>query len=457
MYHYLTSVYHLWLVSDFLASQGAIFLFLFSPLLRYSMSPTLLDSRLVPIRRGDRVTNSSSSLSPTPERLTSVIHAPSGQPLLTSVPTSSRSSFNGAGSSSSSVASHNSSFSSGAASSSTAPASSSFSTASSSSSSAIFSAISLSSISQSVTMFITSFSLSSSSEPSSLPSPSVSPTTNTGNPISITTPVTSQSFLAEAPPSSESATSPSTASAVASLSPSLSSPTPTISTSGSASGALAASSSGRWHICGGRNRSFDNRCRALVWRRRRAPFLRNSNYSEKYLVSQPVHRSPSVISGASSQNLFRGPTDVFANPDIANYPPYDPFAPAAAQRTLYAGNASLPEITYSYAQDVNNQYPYYGDEPRVPSSGMNSSLPTAGLRNPFEPVAVPARNPFEPVYTPHNSVEPGASTAHAMSQTSSEFDTHFERISDAYTPSLDDSFYGFTNAGVTKSEYVLEL
>ncbi|KIK67927.1 hypothetical protein GYMLUDRAFT_800226 [Collybiopsis luxurians FD-317 M1] len=170
-----------------------------------------------------------------------------------------------------------------------------------------------------------------------------------------------------------------------------------------------------------------------IRRKRKASHLRNLSYSEKSLISDP--RPYSTPSEHSSQDFSHEPMNAFAPSDPAHYPTYDPFSTGSAHHALYSGNASLPEITYSYAQDVNNQYPYYGDEVNnapLPSSVTRSALQTSSLRNPFEPV--PARNPFEPVRASRNPFEPLISAAQET--------TPVSRNSATYPPSVDDSFYG---------------
>lgn len=108
-------------------------------------------------------------------------------------------------------------------------------------------------------------------------------------------------------------------------------------------------------------------------------------------------RPYSTPSEPASHDLSHEPMDAYANRDPAFYLTHDPFV-ANAHNMPYAGSASLPEITYSYAQDVNNQYPYYGNEANnvvPPAVGTRSTpaLPTQDPRNPFDSVDItPLRN-----------------------------------------------------------------
>ncbi|KAJ3892093.1 hypothetical protein GG344DRAFT_64877 [Lentinula edodes] len=141
-------------------------------------------------------------------------------------------------------------------------------------------------------------------------------------------------------------------------------------------------------------------------------------------------RPYSTPSEPASHDLSHEPMDAYANRDPAFYLTHDPFV-ANAHNMPYAGSASLPEITYSYAQDVNNQYPYYGNEVNnvIPTSVGTRSTPallTQDPRNPFESVNVtPPRNAAIPQELERISSNPFEEPAFRAS----------------YQPSVD-SFYG---------------
>lgn len=169
-----------------------------------------------------------------------------------------------------------------------------------------------------------------------------------------------------------------------------------------------------------------------IQKKRRSSRYGGRNFSEKLTDSdsRPYSSSPSE---PGSHDFTHEPMD---GNSYSAYPMQDPFV---AHNPLYSGSASLPEITYSYAQDVNNQYPYYGDETNnvnTASSGTRSTpaLPLRTAQNPFEPV----QNPFEPQPMVNTRV-PGRTLA-----SPNQFDEPALRDSSTYQPSLD-SFYGASN------------
>lgn len=176
----------------------------------------------------------------------------------------------------------------------------------------------------------------------------------------------------------------------------------------------------------------------FIRKKRRSSRYESRNFSEKSFMdseSRPYSTSPSV---PGSHDFTHEPMNVN---DFSEYPMLDPFS---VHNALHSGNASLPEITYSYAQDVNNQYPYYGDETNnvdMASSGTASTpaLPMRATRNPFEPV----QNPFEP-----QSTNTHVDTSRIPGRTLPTLNQSYEpalRDSPTYQPSLD-SFYGTSTA-----------
>ncbi|KAJ3907653.1 hypothetical protein F5879DRAFT_488162 [Lentinula edodes] len=168
-----------------------------------------------------------------------------------------------------------------------------------------------------------------------------------------------------------------------------------------------------------------------IRKKRRDLHSRDRSISEKFASMDFADTRPySTPSEPASHDLSHEPMNAYANRDPAFYLTHDPFV-ANAHNMPYAGSASLPEITYSYAQDVNNQYPYYGNEVNnvvPPSVGMRSTpaLPTHDPRNPFESVNVtPPRNAAIPQELERISSNPFEEPAFRAS----------------YQPSVD-SFYG---------------
>ncbi|GAV99018.1 hypothetical protein LENED_000444 [Lentinula edodes] len=168
-----------------------------------------------------------------------------------------------------------------------------------------------------------------------------------------------------------------------------------------------------------------------IRKKRRDLHSRDRSISEKFASMDFADTRPySTPSEPASHDLSHEPMNAYANRDPAFYLTRDPFV-ANAHNMPYAGSASLPEITYSYAQDVNNQYPYYGNEVNnvvPPSVGMRSTpaLPTHDPRNPFESVNVtPPRNAAIPQELERISSNPFEEPAFRAS----------------YQPSVD-SFYG---------------
>ncbi|KAJ4491889.1 hypothetical protein C8J55DRAFT_556177 [Lentinula edodes] len=168
-----------------------------------------------------------------------------------------------------------------------------------------------------------------------------------------------------------------------------------------------------------------------IRKKRRDLHSRDRSISEKFASMDFADTRPySTPSEPASHDLSHEPMDAYANRDPAFYLTHDPFV-ANAHNMPYAGSASLPEITYSYAQDVNNQYPYYGNEANnvvPPSVGTRSTpaLPTQDPRNPFESVNItPPRNAAMPQELERISSNPFEEPAFRAS----------------YQPSVD-SFYG---------------
>ncbi|KAK7470435.1 hypothetical protein VKT23_001861 [Stygiomarasmius scandens] len=192
----------------------------------------------------------------------------------------------------------------------------------------------------------------------------------------------------------------------------------------------------------------------LVKRKQNSKGVRDIEFLEK---DSELSRTNSGHPSEPS-SIMNPPMDTHTNLDPVYYPP-DPFATAP-----YAAD-NLPAITYSYAQDVNNQYPSYPDEnppPIPPDFGLNhpSTVHPSDVRASVHPFADPAalsslvaesktnQNPFADaamVQLPNNRVNlnPFADAA-ATSGRTAVAGSHLlqppTRIS-AYQSSID-SFYG---------------
>ncbi|KAJ3788707.1 hypothetical protein GGU10DRAFT_95198 [Lentinula aff. detonsa] len=169
-----------------------------------------------------------------------------------------------------------------------------------------------------------------------------------------------------------------------------------------------------------------------IRKRRRESHSRDRSMSEKFASMDFDNARPySTPSEPASHDLSHEPMNAYANRDPAFYPTHDPFV-ANAHNMPYAGSASLPEITYSYAQDVNNQYPYYGNETN------NVVPPSAGTRSTPALLTQDFHNPFEP----QDSTPPRAAAVSKIPRVSpNPFSDPTFRGSPAYQPSVD-SFYG---------------
>ncbi|EEB91941.1 hypothetical protein MPER_09623 [Moniliophthora perniciosa FA553] len=154
---------------------------------------------------------------------------------------------------------------------------------------------------------------------------------------------------------------------------------------------------------------------------------------------------PTSSSGheSDSEDLHRRPLDSNADYYNYNHQNTDPFADI--HQPPYP-NGSLPEITYSYARDVNNQYPSY-DYDSEGAGGASTS--TSSLSNPSGRQASVApqsyfnpSNPFNPpnsVRNPFDHPKPYNQQPYFGHDTVSG--EAVKRDAAAYPPSVD-SFYG---------------
>lgn len=176
----------------------------------------------------------------------------------------------------------------------------------------------------------------------------------------------------------------------------------------------------------------------FIRKKRRSSRYESRDFSEKSFVNSESRPHSAIPSVPGSHDFTHEPMVVN---NYSEYPMPDPFG---VDNALYSGNASLPEITYSYAQDVNNQYPYYGDETNnvnMASSGTasNAALPMRAAQNPFELL----QNPFEP--QPTNTHVDISRIPGSTLPTPNQFYEPAHRDSSTYQPSLD-SFYGTSTA-----------
>jgi len=164
-------------------------------------------------------------------------------------------------------------------------------------------------------------------------------------------------------------------------------------------------------------------------KKNRASLYVDHSWSEK--LTDPTARPYSITPSepVSSHDFTREPMDA-AN-SLTHYSIDDPFVAQPA-----AGSASLPDLAYNYARDVNNQYPYYGDESNNVTLLGARSTPALMSKNLFEPAQ--SQNPFESVSGPRMT----DSSVHRSSRRQ-EVSPSLEpalRDSGAYRRSLD-SFY----------------
>ncbi|KAI3612119.1 hypothetical protein WG66_012280 [Moniliophthora roreri] len=190
----------------------------------------------------------------------------------------------------------------------------------------------------------------------------------------------------------------------------------------------------------------------FVRKRWRSANYRDTIYSDKFPVEPGLSTQaatpsrPTSSSGheSDSEDLHRGPMD--GNADYYNYNHHnaDPFADI--HQPPYP-NGSLPEITYSYARDVNNQYPSYDYD--IERAG-GASTSTSSLSNPSGHQASVAPqsyfNPLNPFNPPPNSVRNSFNNPKPYNQQpyfgrNATSGQAAERDSAAYPPSVD-SFYG---------------
>ncbi|KAJ3841509.1 hypothetical protein F5878DRAFT_610089 [Lentinula raphanica] len=178
-----------------------------------------------------------------------------------------------------------------------------------------------------------------------------------------------------------------------------------------------------------------------IRKKRRESHSRDRSSAEKFASMDFDNARPYSTPSEPASHDFshEQPMDAYANRDPAYYTAHDPFV-ATAHNQPYAGSASLPEITYNYAQDVNNQYPYYGNDS---IEANNAVHPSAGTRSTPALLEQNQQNPFdENQYTtpPRNVV-----AMQKIPRTSPNpfNDPVFRRSpsSPTYQPSLD-SFYG---------------
>ncbi|KAF9076867.1 hypothetical protein BDP27DRAFT_704528 [Rhodocollybia butyracea] len=169
-----------------------------------------------------------------------------------------------------------------------------------------------------------------------------------------------------------------------------------------------------------------------IRKKRNASLHRDTDWLEKFAGNSTPRPDSSPSEPALSDDFTHEPMNPDRNP--AYYPMDDPFI--AQNYSQPGGSASLPDIAYSYARDVNNQYPYYsGESNDVTLSGTRSTPALVG-QNPFEPVH--PRNPFNPV--PDPVTDPG-SHSRLEAVLPNPFNEPNFRDSGAYQHSLD-SFYG---------------
>ncbi|KAK7060458.1 hypothetical protein VNI00_001223 [Paramarasmius palmivorus] len=201
---------------------------------------------------------------------------------------------------------------------------------------------------------------------------------------------------------------------------------------------------------------------ALVFyirRKRRAASYRDTIYSDKIpvepgLASTPSRPTSSSDHGTDAEDFHGQPMDGNAGYYSYDHQNADPFADI--HHPPYP-NGSLPEITYSYAKDVNNQYPYY-DEPQangemaggaaMSTSSHSTSSAHQAPQSYFNPLN-PFNNPQQTSQNPFSNPKPynqqpyfgNNATSGRTAPTSTP-----ERDSTAYQPSVD-SFYRVSTDG----------
>ncbi|KAF5359038.1 hypothetical protein D9758_004775 [Tetrapyrgos nigripes] len=183
-------------------------------------------------------------------------------------------------------------------------------------------------------------------------------------------------------------------------------------------------------------------------------FIKRRRHSKKfedvYYIEKPADSDSEAPSERSSRKFLNEPMAAYASSEPEGYLRDTITEPSTA--TPYAAG-SLTELTYSYAQDVNNQYPYYPNEVQVlPSETGPTTLKQSPVSAPALTIStsnVPSEtnlNPFaDPPATQITSFA-GSKTALNSAASSGKIyaaTSHSQQppSSPTYQPSID-SFYG---------------